>query len=75
MSIQEFLEELQGILQREEALSGDEELKDLEEWDSIAIMTCVVWFESRLGIRQPYQFFQAQKTVRDLIRAGEGKIA
>lgn len=75
MSIQEFLEELQDILQRDEALGADDTLKDLEEWDSMAIMTCMVWFESRLGIRHPYKFYQAQKTVRDLIAVGEGKIA
>lgn len=75
MSIQEFLKELQDILQRDEPLSENDELKDMEEWDSIAIMTCMVWFESRLGIKQPYKFFQAQKTVRDLIQAGQGKIA
>ncbi len=75
MTISEFLEELRDILQRDTAVSADDVLEDLEEWDSMAIMACLVWFESRLGIKHPYKFFQAQKTVRDLINVGEGKIA
>lgn len=75
MTISQFLEELREILQRDTAVNVDDVLEDLEEWDSMAIMSCMVWFESRLGITHPYGFFLEQETVRDLIKVGEGKIA
>lgn len=75
MSINEFLDELQDLLQRDTPLAVDDVLEGMEEWDSMAIMSCQVWFETRLEIRHPYKFFQAQKTVQDLINASEGKIA
>ena len=75
MKINEFMVELQDILQRDEEIHPADILEDMEEWDSMAIMACMVWFESRLGIKHPYNFYMGKKTVQDLIDAGQGQIA
>lgn len=75
MTTAEFLTELQDILQRDEEIHPDDALESMEEWDSMAIMSCMVWFESRLGLKHPYNFYLEKKTVQDLIDAGEGQIA
>ena len=75
MTIDDFMTELQDIFQRDDEIHPNDALEDMEEWDSMAIMACMVWFESRLGIKQPYNFFMEKKTVQDLIDAGQGQIA
>lgn len=75
MTIEEFMTELGDIMQRDEPIGPDDTLADMEEWDSMSIMSCMVWFENHLSIRQPYNFFAQMKTTRDLINAAEGKIA
>ena len=74
MNIPEFMTELQNILQRDEPIQPEDTLADMEEWDSMSIMSCMVWYESRLGIRHPFKFYQELKTVQDLINATEGQI-
>lgn len=75
MTIDDFMTELQDILQRDEEIHPNDALEDMEEWDSMSIMACMVWFESRLGIKQSYNFFMEKKTVQDLIDASKGQIA
>ena len=75
MTIDEFMTELQDILQRDDPISPDDKLQELEEWDSMAIMSCMVWFESRMGIKHPFKFYQELNSVNDLIAASEGQIA
>ena len=75
MTIDEFMGELREILQRDEPIGPDDELRDMEEWDSMSIMSCMVWFESRLGVKHPFKFYSELKSVRDLIAASEGQIA
>lgn len=75
MTIDEFMTELQDILQRDEEISPQDQLEDMEEWDSMAIMSCMVWFESRLGLKHPYNFYLEKKSVQDLIDASGGQIA
>lgn len=75
MNVADFMTELQNILQRDDPIQPGDKLSDLEEWDSMSIMACMVWYESRLGIRHPFKFYQELKTVRDLIDATEGQVA
>lgn len=75
MTIDEFMTELQDILQRDEEIHPNDRLADMEEWDSMSIMSCMVWFESRLGLKHPYNFYLGKKTVQDLIDVGKDQIA
>ena len=75
MTKDDFMAELQEILQRDEDINPEDQLADMEEWDSMAIMSCMVWYESRLGIKHPFKFYAGLKTVQDLIDAAEGQIA
>lgn len=49
MSEAEFLEKLREIIQRDDAISADLYLWDMDEWDSLAIMACMAWFERDFG--------------------------
>lgn len=75
MNISEFMDELQNIMQRDDPIHPDDKLSEMEEWDSMSIMSCMVWYESRLGIQHPFKFYQELKTVQDLIDATEGQVA
>lgn len=75
MTTDEFLVEFQDMLQRDDAVDIDMVLKDIEEWDSMSVMACMAWFDMKLGIKNPYKTYAAQKTVRDLIKLADGKIA
>lgn len=75
MNVADFMTELQNILQRDDPIHPEDTLADMEEWDSMSIMSCMVWYESRLGIRHPFKFYQELKTVQELIDATEGQIA
>lgn len=49
MEKKEFLENLQELLQRDEAIDQNACLSDLEEWDSLSMMSVVVFFSKVSG--------------------------
>lgn len=75
MTINDFLAEFLEILQRDEPVSVDTRLADLEEWDSLSVMSTMTWFATRLQVRNPYKTYAEQKTVQDIIDLAGGKIA
>lgn len=72
MSIPKFLEELAELLEIEEALSVESNLKDYEEYDSMAIMSLIAFIHKNFGkqfnARQLNQIDSVQSLV-DLIGA------
>ena len=67
-----FLEELGDILQCEQSLTPDSSLADLEEWDSIAMMTTVAYFDRNLGKKVTFPQLKKCKTAADLVQLAEG---
>ena len=53
----------------------DMPLADMDEWDSMSIMAVMAWFDLNLGVKLSYKAIEEQKTVRDIIALGNGKIA
>ncbi len=49
MTENEFLEKFKDILQTEENLTLDTNLLDIEEWDSLAIITTVAFIDKEFG--------------------------
>ncbi len=41
MTIEKFLEDFQDLLQRDDPITMDTPLRDMEEWDSLAVMSCI----------------------------------
>lgn len=74
MTKEEFFIEFMDILQRDDPVQEDDSLAGYEEWDSMAIMSLMVWFESRLNIRHPFNFYAGLKSVREILEASEGQI-
>lgn len=74
ISKDKFLEEFQDIIQRDDPVSPDDLLENIEEWDSMAIMACIAWFDSALNIKLPYKTVAGLQTVQQLIEKANGAI-
>lgn len=66
MKIELFLSELQDILQRDDPIHLDDVLIDIEEWDSLAMMALIAWFDKRQGVSITFNHFKNIITVADL---------
>ena len=67
MTKEEFLAEMQDVLQTEVALTADTDLADLAEWDSLAMMATMVFFDKKLGVKVGIRDFKAMNTMADLM--------
>ena len=71
MDRNEFLTQMQDILQTDEELTFDMALDDLEEWDSLAKMATVAFLDSKFGVKTTFADFKSIKTLEDIAkRAG-----
>lgn len=75
MTKADFLARLQEMLQTDAALAGDTVLGDLEEWDSLAFMLLIAFFDKQFGIRITFDEVRACATPADIIRLARGAIA
>ncbi|MGA3018758.1 MAG: phosphopantetheine-binding protein [Bryobacteraceae bacterium] len=67
MSHQHFLERLGEILETEEPLTGAEELKGLEGWDSMAALSFMALADEACGVRVAPKDIPGCITVNDLV--------
>lgn len=67
MTKQEFLEKLQDVLERDEEVTEDMVLADMDEWDSLAAMAVMAFFNRQLSITLLPAEVREMKTVQDLI--------
>jgi acyl carrier protein len=67
MNQAEFLEELQDLLQRDDPLSPDLELRDLPEWDSLSMMSIAAFFDRHFNQTLTFPDFESFQTVADLL--------
>lgn len=68
MKKQEFLVELEDILQREEPCTENDSLKDYEEWDSLSKMAVMAYYKKNFSIEINLNDLKHIKTVKDLIK-------
>ncbi len=74
MKKEDFLVELEDILQREEACVETDNLEDYEEWDSLSKMAIMAFFNKEFGIKISIDSLKSVKTVADIIALAGDKI-
>lgn len=73
MKKEDFLVELQDILQREDVCLENDHLAEYEEWDSLSKMAVMAFYDQKFGIKISLDKFSDLETVSDLIAlAGSG---
>ena len=71
MTKEEFLAEMQEVLQTEDTLSPDTELADLAEWDSLSMMATMAFFDKKFDIKVGIRDLKSMNTMADLmVRVG-----
>jgi len=63
----EFLEELQDLLQRNDPIALDMTLNDIAEWDSLAIMSCMAYFDKKFNLKTKISQYEKLNTISDLL--------
>lgn len=66
MQLEEFITVFQDLLQRDEPVTATDILADMEEWDSLAIMSLIAWFDKNLNMHLTFPDFKALRTVADV---------
>lgn len=67
MTINEFLEQLADLIEIEDKLSLDTNLKDYEEFDSMAIMSLVAFLHKNFGKQFNARQLNQVETVESLV--------
>lgn len=75
MTKQDFLLELQELLQCETSLHEETVLTDLEEWDSLAFMVLIAFFDKNFGQRIVFDDLKNCRSPASLIALAKGAIA
>ena len=66
MTKEEFLTEMQDVLQTEEVLSFETVLDDLEEWDSLSVMATMAFLEKSFGVKTAMKDYKDMTTIADI---------
>lgn len=74
MTKEDFLIELEDILQREEPCGITDLLEDYEEWDSLSKMALLAFFDKNFGIKLSLKDFKELESVGDIIKLAGDKI-
>jgi acyl carrier protein len=76
MKKEEFLAKLDELLELPDAtLKGTEALKDLEAWDSLAVLSFIALVDEHCGITVAPKDIAACKTVNDLVALTGDKVS
>ena len=67
MTKEEFLTEMQDVLQTEDTLTPETVLSDLAEWDSLSMMATMAFFDKNFGVKIGLKDFKEIETMADLI--------
>ena len=70
----ELLEEIKITLQREEGLSSDTKLKDIEEWDSLAYISIISLYDKLFDFPITIDKLKKCKNIGDLIKLVSNKL-
>lgn len=68
MTKAEFLEKLQDIFERDDEVTEDMVLKEMDEWDSLSAMAVMAFFNKTLSISLLPAEIREMKTIADLVR-------
>ena len=65
MTKEEFLTEMQDVLQTEDTLTAETVLSDLAEWDSLSMMATMAFFDKNFGVKIGLKDFKEIETMSD----------
>lgn len=68
MTKAEFLEKLQDIFERDDEITEDMVLEDMDEWDSLSAMAIMAFFNKSLSITLLPAEVREMKTVAELVK-------
>ncbi|MBR1754522.1 acyl carrier protein [bacterium] len=74
MKTEDFLVELEDILQREEPCNVNDALTDYEEWDSLSKMAVMAYYKKNFGVDINLNTLKEINTVDELIKLAGDKI-
>lgn len=74
MKKEEFLVELEDVLQREEPCNETDDLNSYEEWDSLSKMAIMAYYDKNFGVKLTLKDLKEINTVTDLINLAGDKI-
>jgi len=74
MKKEQLLNEIQDMLQRDEALELDMQLSDIDEWDSLAIISMISLYDELFGVIVKTNELKNCQSVNDLINLVADKI-
>ena len=67
MNKEQFLTELQDVLQRDDPVLENDVLADYDEWDSLSKMATMAFFDKNFGVKISLKEIGTLKTVKDLL--------
>ena len=67
MTKEEFLAEMQDVLQTDDVLSAETVLADLAEWDSLSMMATMAFLDKNFGVKVGLKDFKEMSTMADLM--------
>ena len=68
MTRDEFLTQMLDVLQREDELTFDMELQDIDEWDSLAVMATMAFLDKQFGVKTSISDYNSMKTIEDIAK-------
>lgn len=68
MTKEEFLTEMQDVLQTEEELGFETVLDSLDEWDSLSVMATMAFLEKSFGVKTTMKDYKDIKTIGDIAK-------
>ena len=66
MNKEEFLVQMQDVLQTDEELSYETALDDLVEWDSLAVMATMAFLDKEFGVKTTMKDYKEMLTIADI---------
>ena len=67
MTKDEFLMEMQDVLQTDDTLTAETVLGELAEWDSLSMMATMAFFDTNFGVKVGIKDFKEMSTMSDLM--------
>jgi len=68
MTKDEFLTQLQDVLQRDDSVNAGDALADYDEWDSLSKMAVMAFFDKNFGVKITLNEIGKLCTVEDLLK-------
>ena len=68
MNREEFLEQMQDVLQTDKKLSFDTKLNELAEWDSMSAMSTIAFLDNCFGVQTNYIECAEMETIEDIAK-------